>query len=127
MEITHPAPMVCDTAIAAWPPDAVGAAMTTAPASKYRPGFQPIREWPVFGLRPLELSALRFIDSEGPIALSDFRRQFKRGTPKARAETLHDLNRLGMIRIVVNADGHFWLQVTAKPDYEALERTMYSP
>jgi hypothetical protein len=116
--------MVCETAIAVWPPDL--AAVVIAPPVKFQADFKPVRDWPVFGLRPLELAALRFIDYEGPVSMADFKRKFRRGTPKARSDALHDLSRLGMVRIIVDRDGAFWLQVTATPDYDELERTAYA-
>lgn len=130
MEFTTPAPMVWDTATAIWPTDIWPTDMDAAvmaPLVDYPSDFKPVREWPVFGLRPLELAALRFLHREGPIFREDFYRRFKGATPKGRAAILHDLNRLYLIRLIEGSDAQgksrIMIQLTGEPDFADLERT----
>ncbi len=128
MDYTSPEPMVYSTNLAHWPPALVGQVVGLTASINYPDGFKPIREWPVFGLRPNELAALRFIHREGPMAREVFHRRFKRSTPKGRAAILHDLNRLGLIRLVlgIDPDGKesIVIQAAGPVDFDELERTV---
>ncbi len=127
MEITTPTPMVWETTPATWSTEMADDWVATTAAQPTTPDFKPVRDWPVFGLRPLELAALRFIHHEGPLTCDEFKRRFTRGGKKAREAALHDLNRLGMVRLVLCSDDKIRIQVTAEPDYDGLERTAWTP
>ena len=125
MDFRSPAPMVCETVVAAYPewlPDHLAKALPQPIA--YPAGFRPLRESPVWGLRRLELAALRLVHSGGPIRLSEFHASFKSETLKARKAVLHDLHRLGLVRIIQGVDEKTFVIEAALPvDFRELMRT----
>ena len=128
MDFTCPEPMVYSTNLAHWPKDLPARLAAMARPELDFPDFKPVHDWPVFGLRPAEISALRFIHRHGPMMRADFLRKFKGTSPKGRPVVLHDLNRLGFIRLVLVVDGDgkegIAIQSTGPVDFDELERTV---